>query len=1117
MTLKIDGGGDDTQAILEQQRAAEEARRRREAEEAARRLAEQQNAQRQANQRDAMTQFAERLGLDQNLFKALFQQKLPGGDLTTNAATTTNSNPLNIKPSSTTTATAESDLAQRLQYVKQAMDAAQKAWASLPPDASRVSLQLDNNNASPLDQWKTGARASLGPGDAVELDHYLDDNKETLNALAQILGNRPAQNLIKSGQLFGIDPTPLEQQLYAPVIAGLKQANPDAIFDLVAVKQGTMQDRNGSPLPESDIVIAMTRKTPNGGSNTQYLSFNLRALLDPDNASRMTQALKDSGTLGKWQAQMKSLTDGNGYLQQQMGDINDPLSVSKSLYGTKLAWNAFAQMDRADQAAFFAAYSRSGAAGTLGELLTFVDVTPKEMIVRAEADHLAGNERPANVNTVVNINGADTGKLNKFLDQNYQAIIGSTFTQYLELRGDGSRQLSGSDLRNEIGMAMNIPPNNSPQNAQQEAAFNKGQWDFYTGQAQEAIGPVEAAIHKVGGDAPQVTVLPVMFDSKETGLVQLPLFRVNGTDGREHFVDNTGRTYSSIGDWKDNNKLPAGRVSYARDGHLTGANGRADILTEDTHANSFWEHTVVPFFDKVALVGGVIVAGALIIGTDGLATPIVMGAGGAVSAWGAGRAGSELLDRYNHGQTLSPTDAQARMAWLGFGANVVGLAALGASARVASAVARGAEVDAGLLRLSSSLNVAAQYTDTAAMADLGFNLAANWNQLTPQERMTQVAQMAFWGAMLGHNARQAGGIGNLYGAESVNAWMARARQELAQLDPRLYEVRDVALPDGRTMKMVMRKDGEGTGEPTEPSRTGSGDGAGGDGVVNPSEINATVTPDAQGINSRVWNDVGLGPVVERALNRTDLDAETRAQIEETLSVLQEARSKNLLDLNTNEAYKDLIKSVANDTDKAKVGQSLAELEHAATVIKRGNIAEGTSVVIGARDNQQIRGGLPTIDIANVEADVYYQTSNGVLHLDEVKNTPNALLSALADKAQFDRYRTWIEHASGAQPREVGIYIRETGPGFNELLRTDYLDRLEATVGADHARPFLKIGDRTFSMDDLRAMDRDATAKLGQLMAQNRGVPVRDLLRQRFGTMEETFRTLGREYGTKEAR
>lgn len=366
-------------------------------------------------------------------------------------------------------------------------------------------------------------------------------------------------------------------------------------------------------------------------------------------------------------------------------------------------------------------------------------------------------------------------------DRLQNAQVTQTFAQYLELRGDAPRELRGVDLVNEVGMAMNIMPNNPPQNADQEARMNAGTWEFYTGAERDAIRPVEEAIRNVGGENARVTALPVMLDSAETGLVQVPLFRVEGTDGREHFVDNIGRTYDSFNDWKDNNKLPAGRISYPPDGHLTaGAGGRPAIVTENSHAvkDTFWEHAK-PWVDGAALVGGVVVAGALIVGTGGAATPFVIGAGAAISTYGAAQAGSELYDRASHGQSLSLADAEARSAWIGLGSNVVGVAALGASARLAAAGARGATVTSNAVNLARGLNIAAQYTDTAAIADLGYNLANNWERMTPQQRMMAVGQMAFWGGMMGHNVRQAGGVRNLYGAADFNNFVTQTRRQIS--------------------------------------------------------------------------------------------------------------------------------------------------------------------------------------------------------------------------------------------------------------------------------------------------------------------------------------------------
>lgn len=688
----------------------------------------------------------------------------------------------------------EKALADRLQSVQRVNDITQQAWAQLPPDTRPVGLRADAN-VSFFDQWKTGARPALGNGDVNALDDYFDQNRSSLDALGRILNNEPPRSLVQSGMAaFGYDQQALTEQLYAPSIAGLKRLYPDASIELVALKSGTLDNSlQQLPFAESEIVIALTRRDADGIPSTQYLSPDIPALINPDNNPRIVQALQQAGVADQWYAKLKTITDGNPALQSlvgadaqaTLGDGNRNSGLMSSLYGPRVALDAILQMNRQDQAAFFAAYSQ-GAPSVLGGFLTSVELKPEQTIVRADAGYLAGGTgRPSAINTQVNIAGADnTNKLSNFIEQNYQTVIAPTFAQYLELRGDEPRELSGTSLSNEIGMAMNMPPNNAPQTPEQEAAFNNGTWEFYTGEARDTISPVEEAIRNVaGGDdntAAKVTVLPVMFDSKETGLVQVPLFRVAGQDGEDHFVDNTGRTYSSFEDWKDNNKLPAGRISYAADGHLTGADGRANIVTENSHAviDTFGERAVW-VLDKVALVGGVVLAGAAIIGTGGAATPFVIGGGIAVSAWGAGRAGDELLDRYNHGQTLSPTDSSARGAWLGFGANVVGLAALGASARVASAVARGAEVEVATTRLATTLNVAAQYTDTAAIGNLGYNLAVNWDNLTTQERMTQVAQMAFWGGMMTHSARQAGGVRNLYGAADINSFMTQSRQQFA--------------------------------------------------------------------------------------------------------------------------------------------------------------------------------------------------------------------------------------------------------------------------------------------------------------------------------------------------
>lgn len=433
--------------------------------------------------------------------------------------------------------------------------------------------------------------------------------------------------------------------------------------------------------------------------------------------------------------------------------------------------------------------------------------------------------------------GAEGETLGQFLEQNHAALAAPVLAQYLELRGDDSRTLTGSALTNEVGMAMGITPNNVPATPEQQRAFDAGTHEFFTGEARTAIQPVADAIREVGGDNARVTALPIVLSSAETGLVQVPLFRVAAADGNgDRFVDNVGRTYENMQDWRDNNRLPPGTISYAENGHLTpDATGRPRMVTEASHAvpDTFWEKAQ-PWVDGAITVAGVVAAGAVIVGTGGLAAPVVLGG---AALYGAGRATVTLHDRATHGQTLSPTDGEARMAWLELGASALGAAGIGASLRAATLATRGAATATNAARLATTLNVAGQYADTGAMVDQTATLAVNWDRLTPEQRLRQVGQIAFWGTMTGAQARQAGGVSNLYGAANINSFMqqtgqqlrssdfmARARQQFQNLNPLNYEMRQVQMPDGQTFNMVVRRDPQPGDNAMQMSGTGGSGG-----------------------------------------------------------------------------------------------------------------------------------------------------------------------------------------------------------------------------------------------------------------------------------------------------
>ncbi len=276
---------------------------------------------------------------------------------------------------------------------------------------------------------------------------------------------------------------------------------------------------------------------------------------------------------------------------------------------------------------------------------------------------------------------------------------------------------------------------------------------------------------------------------------------------------------------------------------------------------------------------------------------------------------------------------------------------------------------------------------------------------------------------------------------------------------------------------------------------------------------------AHGTDPNDWRNLGLHKRVEEIIKRTDLDPQLVQHISETLQVLNDARNNGKLNVTENQkAFVNLVSDLGSK-DIDTVQQRFAELEHAAYVLKRGNLDANTPIVIGAEYNQQLKN-LPKIDVEKVEADTYYKTADGVIHLDEVKNTPNALVSKLREQ-QFDRYAQWMNEGINLpteEERVVGVYIRQTGPGFDQILDSGRFQRLSSTIVSDDTKPFMKVGEYTFSLNDLKNIQQDAFQKLTEIINENKrnGVKVKpsDLAKQYFGSLETTFQTLGKIYGQK---
>ena len=321
-------------------------------------------------------------------------------------------------------------------------------------------------------------------------------------------------------------------------------------------------------------------------------------------------------------------------------------------------------------------------------------------------------------------------------------------TLYLELRGDEYRTLSGTDLENEVAIAMGLKPEIVPLQGQGPVLL------YRSNAALEAIQPVVRALRKVGGDAPNVAVVPVFIRHGEQ-VAQVPLFRVEPWPGGERFVDHTGRVYRDFESWQRENRLPATDILVATGGHLTkGIDGKAQITA---FSNRRPGNTIIPIIDTGVMLLGAGAGVAALIGSGGLAAPLVLTG---ASVYSTGRGVSTFADLVNHGESLSWSNPEARGTYLDVLGGTLGVLAIGGSA-------------ARLGRVATVLAAASDAVDAATLIDSGRELWCHWEQMTPLQRTVSGAQMLFWTGMMGASLRGYG-ANSRYTRDNIETLVAKA-------------------------------------------------------------------------------------------------------------------------------------------------------------------------------------------------------------------------------------------------------------------------------------------------------------------------------------------------------
>ena len=282
------------------------------------------------------------------------------------------------------------------------------------------------------------------------------------------------------------------------------------------------------------------------------------------------------------------------------------------------------------------------------------------------------------------------------------------------------------------------------------------------------------------------------------------------------------------------------------------------------------------------------------------------------------------------------------------------------------------------------------------------------------------------------------------------------------------------------------------------------------------------------VQRKTWNDLGLDNIVEGARRRmqnlaTDPQLQTldpqkqqelSSRVDITLYRLELGLQNDWL------AYSsDLEKKLGallstkpskapndgdNDADviAKDISESLSELEHAADVVLRSTALDGeiamSEVFIGIRGsndegkadmpdiaNQDIIGRdntLPGIDEPKLEADVYYKDGNGFVHVVEVKDSVNALISKLGKEKQYLRQISWLRKRSDDYGRIVEYFIQSPIP-FHRLLDDKVIDPFGEIEDAQDPKgqAWFKLGDEKFSYPDFVKFYEAAMNVFGPLL------------------------------------
>lgn len=317
------------------------------------------------------------------------------------------------------------------------------------------------------------------------------------------------------------------------------------------------------------------------------------------------------------------------------------------------------------------------------------------------------------------------------------------------------------------------------------------------------------------------------------------------------------------------------------------------------------------------------------------------------------------------------------------------------------------------------------------------------------------------------------------------------------------EGEDAAAPRGREEETNLPKprDGEGTASDSGTDPAGGGKKPSHHSSFAPERYRRLgLSEDVAAQVHRSADRYGVGRQLEDLLAKAERGKLPAKEVGQALRDLETTMNSGKLHVNS---YTQQLRQLARAPDVLTFRQNYAEVLAAKQVIENVDLAPGTKVLTharGGRLSDDLGDGM-RIDISPVpQADLLYKTSDGKIHVDEVKNTPNALESKLkADPHQMRSLKRWRD--ADPDGREVGFRI-PSGERWTDLFHGNP-DTMQLVAKSGVS---LTVGEHAFSSAELTRFHRKVAVKYHEWVRENPKRRIREFFEQpQMRTIEEALK------------